>query len=193
MMTHESVGEIQIWSMNLHKWNMDFYQSFMITEHSYPLTYFQNSRIMGLLPDTKNCGLRMCRKCRESFPRHWLQRKPLVSDPDMHHGTCVTHVPWWMSGSPTRRCEENVPGIPGACTAHNFTYLERGPWRFMIPVMIHDVMYETNYEDLWLNYEIPQSTQQEYIRLQVQLQIIIIISSNKSFVRISNLLNYLHL
>ena len=22
-----------------------------------------------------------------------------VSDPDMHHGTCVTHVPWCMSGS----------------------------------------------------------------------------------------------
>ena len=24
---------------------------------------------------------------------------PRVSDPDMHHGTCVTHVPWCMSGS----------------------------------------------------------------------------------------------
>ena len=24
---------------------------------------------------------------------------PLVSDPDMHHGTCVTHVPWCMPGS----------------------------------------------------------------------------------------------
>ena len=24
---------------------------------------------------------------------------PLVSDPDMHHGTCVTHVPWCMSWS----------------------------------------------------------------------------------------------
>ena len=23
---------------------------------------------------------------------------PLVSDPDMHHGTCVTHVPWCMPG-----------------------------------------------------------------------------------------------
>ena len=30
---------------------------------------------MGLLPDTKHCGLRMRRECRESFPRHWLQRK----------------------------------------------------------------------------------------------------------------------
>ena len=24
-----------------------------------------------------------------------------VGDPDMHHGTCVTHVPWWMPGSLT--------------------------------------------------------------------------------------------
>ena len=26
---------------------------------------------------------------------------PRVSDPNMHHGTCVTHVPWWMLGSLT--------------------------------------------------------------------------------------------
>ena len=26
---------------------------------------------------------------------------PRVSDPDMHHGTCVTHVPWCMLGSLT--------------------------------------------------------------------------------------------
>ena len=26
---------------------------------------------------------------------------PLVSDPDMHHGTCVTQVSWCMPGSPT--------------------------------------------------------------------------------------------
>ena len=26
---------------------------------------------------------------------------PRVSDPDMHHGTCVTHVPWCMTGSLT--------------------------------------------------------------------------------------------
>ena len=24
---------------------------------------------------------------------------PWISDPDMHHGTCVAHVPWCMSGS----------------------------------------------------------------------------------------------
>ena len=49
------------------------------------------------------------------FPSGRLQRKLLVSDLDMHHGTCVTHVPWCMSGSLTYGGEENVPGIPGAC------------------------------------------------------------------------------
>ena len=49
------------------------------------------------------------------FPCRRFQRKPLVSDPGMHHGTCVTHVPWCMSGSLTCGDRENVPGIPGAC------------------------------------------------------------------------------
>ena len=70
----------------------------------------------------------MRRECRERFPRHRLLRKPLVSDPGMHHGTCVTHVPWCMSGSLTRGVGENVPCIPGACATQNFTYLVRGRW-----------------------------------------------------------------
>ena len=53
---------------------------------------------------------------------------PRVRDPDTHHGTCVTHVPWCMTGSLTSdflwsRWPGNVPSIPGECTAHNFTYL----------------------------------------------------------------------
>ena len=50
-------------------------------------------------------------------PRRRFQRKPIVCDPGMHHGTCVTHVPWCMSGSITRDGGENVPGIPGACAS----------------------------------------------------------------------------
>ena len=64
------------------------------------------------------------------FTRHRRQGKPLISDPDMHHGTCVTHVPWCMSGSLTRGGGENVPGIPGACATRKFTYLARGPWSY---------------------------------------------------------------
>ena len=47
----------------------------------------------------------------------------------MHHGTCVTHMPWCMSGSLTRGGGENVLSIPGACATRNFTYLARGPWQ----------------------------------------------------------------
>ena len=41
-----------------------------------------------------------------------------VSDPDMHHGTCVTHVPWCMPGSLTNgflwnwRRGETFPAFP---------------------------------------------------------------------------------
>ena len=65
---------------------------------------------IGLLLDTQNCGLHMRQECRKRFPCHWLQRKPLASDPSMHHGTCVMHVPWCMSGLLTRGGRENVPG-----------------------------------------------------------------------------------
>ena len=43
---------------------------------------------------------------------------PQVSDPNMHHGTCVTHVPWCMPGSLTsgflwnRRRGETFPAFP---------------------------------------------------------------------------------
>ena len=57
---------------------------------------------------------------------HWHQRKPLVSDPGLPRCTCVTHVPWWMSGLLTRDGGENIPIIRGACATRNFTYLARG-------------------------------------------------------------------
>ena len=82
------------------------------------------AHVTALLPDTENCGLRLRRECRYCFPNHWLQMKPLVSDPGMHHSTCVTHVPWYMSVSLTHS-EENVPAIPGACATRNFVHLGR--------------------------------------------------------------------
>ena len=50
---------------------------------------------------------------------------PWVSEPDMHHDTCVMHVSWCMPGSLTsgfiwsRLRRKNVPGIPGACATRN--------------------------------------------------------------------------
>ena len=63
-----------------------------------------------------------------TFSRHRHQRKPQVSDSGMHHGTSVTHVPWYMLGSLTPNEGENGPGIPGACATRNFTCLVNGPW-----------------------------------------------------------------
>ena len=40
--------------------------------------------------------------CAGNSLRGQLQRKPLVSDTGMQHGTWVTHVPWSMSRSQTR-------------------------------------------------------------------------------------------
>ena len=70
----------------------------------------------------------MRRECRGRFPRQRPQGKPLVCDPGMHNGRCVTHVPWCMSWSLTRGGGGHVPGIPGAYAILNFTYLAGGPY-----------------------------------------------------------------
>ena len=95
----------------------------------------------------KNCELRMRRECRERFPHHRLQRKPLVSDPGMNHGTCVTHVPWCMSGSLTRGWLGNIPGIHSACATRNFTYLARVPW-----VVIQFIDFQRTYLTQHIDY-----------------------------------------
>ena len=51
---------------------------------------------MGLLPDTKKLRVRHAPGMPGTF-----SPPSGTSDPDMHHGTCVTHVPWCMPGSLT--------------------------------------------------------------------------------------------
>ena len=106
----------QCWLINKVQW------------HLSEGNFTTDTSAMGLLPDQQNCRLHMRQEWRERFPSHRIQRKPVVSDLGMHHGTCVTHGPWCMSGSLTRGGLENIPGIPGACATHNITYLVRGPW-----------------------------------------------------------------
>ena len=67
-----------------------------------PIMEARRCYYMDLLSDTQNCGLRMRRECRKRFASHRFHRKPLVSDLGLHHGTCVTRVPWCMSVSLTR-------------------------------------------------------------------------------------------
>ena len=115
-----------------HGWNWP--NSQIPQQFHIPQCTIQNRNVnwMGLLPDRQNCGLRMRRECRECFSPPPTSKKQLVSDPGMHHGTCVTHVPWCMSGSLAPRGGENVPSIPGACATRNFTYLARGPWSLLV-------------------------------------------------------------
>ena len=65
-------------------------------------------RVMGLLPDTYNCGLRMRRECQERFLCHRGLAIPTCTmarvwctcrDACRDHGTWVMHVPWCMPGS----------------------------------------------------------------------------------------------
>ena len=44
-------------------------------------------------------------QCRERIPRRWLQRKTVVNNPDMHHGTCVTHA--------RGVCRDRLPALAG--------------------------------------------------------------------------------
>ena len=58
---------------------------------------------------------------------------PRVSDPDMHHGTCMTHLPWCIPGSLISgflwsRWRGKRSQHSGACAIRNFTYLVKGPW-----------------------------------------------------------------
>ena len=73
---------------------------------------------------------------------------PWISDPNMHHGTCAIHVPWYMpglltSGSLWSQWWGNVTGIPGACATRNFTNLVRGPWLRRMATMHNELELET--------------------------------------------------
>ena len=96
---------------------------------------------MGLLPDTYTAGCACAGNAGNISPRRWLQRKPLVSDSDMHHGTCVTHVPWGMSGSLNRGGGENVPGIPGACAPAILRIWEEAHRPSLPPLVFHLITF----------------------------------------------------
>ena len=65
------------------------------------VNWYEANRFLSHGPLTRYVKLRVVHApgMPGRFPRHRLQRKPLVSDPGMHHGTCVTHAPWCMLGT----------------------------------------------------------------------------------------------
>ena len=62
------------------------------------IAYFSNGSSHGYGPLTRYVKLRVAHA--PGMPRTFSP-PPRVSDPDMYHGTCVTHVPWCMPGSLT--------------------------------------------------------------------------------------------
>ena len=72
-----------------------------------------------------------------------------VSDTDMHHGTCVTHVPWCISGSLTggflwSQWRGKRSRHYRRMRTRNFTYLVRGLWEWNVPTWVSIyVMHET--------------------------------------------------
>ena len=83
--------------------------------------------VMGLLPNTQNCGCACARNAGNVFPatagKQFRQATRHVRDARavMHAGIVNSRFPLNLASG------ENVPGIPGACATRNFTYLVRGP------------------------------------------------------------------
>ena len=65
---------------------------------------------------------------RERFHHHRLQRKPLISDPGMHHGTCVTHVPWCMPGPLLAVAGKTFPAFPAHAQPVNLRIWQEDHW-----------------------------------------------------------------
>ena len=109
----------------------------MIQQKFHKIAHQFDVAVMGLLPDTKICRLRLRPEWREHFPRHRLQRKPVVNDLGIHRGTCVTHVPWCMPGSLT--C--------GAFPAHVHPAISRiwqeahAPWNYGLTTELRAIHY----------------------------------------------------
>ena len=137
----------------------------------------------------------MHRECLERFPRHGLQRKPLVSDPGMHHDTCVMHVTWCMSGLLTRSGGENVCGIPAARATRKFTYRVRGPYARNLAMSImalrtptRDCLYGTN---KGVGHEMPYQAFLNYVKINVRTRKQLV--SNASFDEIYIQIIYLYI
>ena len=94
-----------------------FHGTYSTLSHWFPwipaLPQFHWSLIHGPLARFVNLRVAHAPEMPGTFPP-----PPRLSDPDMHHGTCVTHVPWCMPGSLTssffwsRRWGETSPAFP---------------------------------------------------------------------------------
>ena len=126
-------------------------------EHFSPftLTFMRVGGGVGVSFSAVLCVCRYFARCAKLRVAHLpgmlgtVSPRPRISDRDMHHSTCVTHVPWCMPGSYRLVAVsfeigggKNVPCIPGACATRNFTYPERGPCFFKIVMAISSFFFQ---------------------------------------------------
>ena len=81
-----------------------------------------------------------------------VKRKPLISDPGIHHGTCVTHMPWCIAGSVTR-------GSRGKRSKHflrmcnpQFYVSGKRPIQGSIYITLLKIYYQPNGKSWYTNY-----------------------------------------
>ena len=82
-----------LWTLLLHK---------KVTWRQYPVKPSDNTRTSDIANQAlawASCQIRHIAGAHAPGMSGTLSPPPQVRDPDMHHGTCVTHVPGCMSGS----------------------------------------------------------------------------------------------
>ena len=83
--------------------------------------------IMGLLPDTQNCGC-ACAGNAGHVSHVTTGKRSLHASRHVRDARAVMHAGIANYRFPLKSAAgENVSGIPGACATCNFTYLVRGP------------------------------------------------------------------
>ena len=99
------------------------------------ITYHSTSTytLMGLLPDTQNCGCACAGNAGNVFPVAAGKRSRHASR-HVRYARAVMHAGIAKKQFPSKSAAgENVPGIPGACATCHFAYLVRGPCRDQNP------------------------------------------------------------
>ena len=106
-------------------WNDFLLVKMVIFRLNLTRSFFIGQRIMGLLPDTRNCGCAYAGDAGNVFPITAGERSRHASRHVRHARAVIANYRFPLKSA----AGGNVPGIPGACATCNFTYLVRDPLR----------------------------------------------------------------
>ena len=92
-------------SMSQEIWHCSIFPLFHVfvtgNIHCRKRMYTSTQWVHAEFGEWASCQLRKITGCACAGNAGNVSPPPRVSDPDMHHGTCATHVPWCMPGSLT--------------------------------------------------------------------------------------------